>query len=195
MSRSLRCGGFTYIGVLFVVAIMGTGLALLGQMWQTAALREKESELLYVGNQYRLAIERYVRSGGGLYPRTLQDLIKDPRSIAPRRHLRQLYPDPITGTSEWAIVKAPDGGILGVHSRSEAEPLKTANFKLRDKDFERAKKYSDWKFVYAPAQAKPPAAGSPSPGAPGAGSGPAPPPSAIGPAGPGPAPSPPTLKP
>jgi len=193
MRRDVRCGGFTYLGVLFVVAIMGAGLALVGQMWQTAALREKESELLYVGNQYRVAIERYVRSGGGLYPRTLQDLIKDPRSVTARRHLRQLYPDPITGTSEWAIVKAPDGGILGVHSRSEAEPLKTANFKLRDKDFERAKKYSDWKFVYAPAlQAKPAAAASPTPGAAGPGQASSPP---VGPAGPGPAPSPPTLKP
>jgi hypothetical protein len=79
-------------------------------------------------------------SGPGLYPRTLDELLKDPRSPATRRHLRRLYPDPITRSSEWGIIKAPDGGIMGVHSRSEEAP----------QDFAAATKYSDWKFFYAP---------------------------------------------
>jgi type II secretory pathway pseudopilin PulG len=145
-----RIRGFTYLMALFVIAIAGVGLALLGDVWQTAALREQEAELLYVGNQYRRAIELYYLSGPQQYPRTLDDLLKDPRSPTIRRHLRQLYPDPITGTSEWMLVKAPDGGIMGVHSRSEKHPLKIANFKPRDKEFEAAEKYIDWKFVYAP---------------------------------------------
>ena len=181
MRSSTRCGGFTYLTALFIIAIMGAGLALLGEIWETAALREREAELLYVGNQYRLAIERYVKSGGGLYPRRLEDLIKDPRSVSPRRHLRQLYADPITGTKEWGIIKAPDGGILGVYSRSEDAPLKAANFKLRDKDLEKAKKYSDWKFFYAPAVQ---AQGQPSATAPPA-AGPAVPTAAPPTAGPG----------
>jgi hypothetical protein len=65
------------------------------------------------------------------------------------RYLRKLYPDPITG-QEWVIVKAPDGGILGVHSASEEAPFKTANFKLRDRTFDGVQKYSDWKFVFTP---------------------------------------------
>lgn len=200
----MRCGpaqrGFTYLTALFMIALIGAGLALLGEMWATAAQREKEAELLYVGHQYRRAIEQYVRSGGGLYPRNLQDLIKDPRSISPRRHLRKLYPDPITGSTEWKIVKAPDGGIMGVHSPSEEVPLKVSRFKPRDRDFEGAKKYSDWKFVYAPQQAKPgaplapPSAGSPAappgPGSPAPpplpGGGPAPPPFPSGMAAPPP---------
>src|SRR5205807_712603 len=39
-----RAGGFTYLTVLFIVAIMGIGLALAGTVWQTAALREREAE-------------------------------------------------------------------------------------------------------------------------------------------------------
>lgn len=169
MATRRRIRGFTYLAALFVVAIAGAGLALLGEVWQTAAMREKESELLYAGNQYRRAIELYYLSGPRQYPRTLEDLLKDPRSPAVRRHLRQLYPDPITGTSEWMLVKAPDGGVMGVHSRSEGQPLKIANFKLRDREFEGATKYLDWKFVYAPTlQTKPAATGAPAggPGAP-----------------------------
>jgi len=150
-----RSGGFTYMSVLFLVAIMAGGLALTGDVWHTAGMREKEAELLFVGNQYRKAIERYYLSGPQRqYPRSLEDLLKDPRQPSTVRYLRKLYPDPITG-KEWVIVKAPDGGILGVHSVSEETPFKTANFKLRDRTFEGVQKYSEWKFVFQPASAKP----------------------------------------
>ena len=150
MSLKHRAGGFTYMTILFVIAIMGVGLALVGEVWHTAAVREKEAELLYVGNQYRRAIERYYLSGPRQYPRALSDLLKDPRRPGTERYLRQLYPDPITG-KDWGIVKAPDGGIMGVHSYSEDRPLKSANFRPRDKAFEATAKYADWKFVVTPA--------------------------------------------
>ena len=161
--------GFTYMGVLFLAAIMAGGLALTGDVWHTYTTREKEAELLFVGNQYRKAIQRYYLSGPQRqYPRSLEDLLKDPRQPGTVRHLRKLYPDPITG-QEWVIVKAPDGGILGVHSTSEEPPVKIANHKARDSGFDGAQKYSDWRFIHtAP---KPPAASpgtKPPPAAPGA---------------------------
>jgi type II secretory pathway pseudopilin PulG len=144
----VRQRGFTYLTALYIVAILGAGLALTGEVWHTSAMREKEAELLHVGHQYRIAIQRYYLSGPQRqYPRSLEDLLKDPRVPGTVRHLRKLHPDPITG-KEWALVKAPDGGILGVHSPSEATPFKSANFKLRDRSFEGAQKYSDWKFVH-----------------------------------------------
>jgi type II secretory pathway pseudopilin PulG len=148
-----RAPGFTYMTVLFIVAILGGGLALTGEVWHTSAMREKEAELLHIGHQYRKAIERYYLSGPQRqYPRSLDDLLKDPRQPGTVRHLRKLHPDPITGR-DWSIVKAPDGGVLGVHSESDAAPFKTAGFKLRDRSFEGAQKYSDWKFIYQPAAA------------------------------------------
>ena len=54
-----RVAGFTYLTILFVVAFMGIGLAVAGQVWHTQAMRDREAELLYAGNQYRRAIERY----------------------------------------------------------------------------------------------------------------------------------------
>ena len=146
-----RVAGFTYMTILFIVAIMGAGLALVGEVWHTAAMREKEAELLHVGNQYRKAIQRYYLSGPRQYPRTLDDLLKDPRKPTVERYLRRLYPDPVTGRAEWGIVKAPDGGIMGVHSLSADPPLKSANFAVRDREFTGAPAYSEWKFVFTPA--------------------------------------------
>lgn len=149
--RGHRSGkGFSYLTVLFVVAILAGGLALVGEVWHTTAVREKEAELLYVGNQYRKAIERYYLNGPRQYPRNLADLLKDPRKPGTERYLRQLYSDPITGKAEWGIVKAPDGGVMGVYSLSDSKPLKTANFRPRDAAFEGAAKYSDWNFLHAP---------------------------------------------
>jgi type II secretory pathway pseudopilin PulG len=153
-----RPKGFTYLAVLFAVAILSGGLALAGEMWETSAQREREAELLFVGNQYRMAIQRYFLSGPQRqYPRSLEDLLKDPRRPGTERYLRRLYPDPITG-KEWALVKAPDGGILGVHSPSEAKPFKLGGFKARDAAFEGAQKYSDWKFIVQPTGPTPPSA-------------------------------------
>ena len=159
-----RARGFTYLAVLFIVAILLGGLALVGEMWETSARREKEAELLFIGNQYRRAIGLFYDSTpGGVkrYPRTLEDLVKDPRQLATRRHLRRLYPDPITAKNEWGIVKAPDGGILGVHSLSEEAPLKIGGFRVRDAGLEGAQKYADWKFLHTPAQQAKPAASKP----------------------------------
>ena len=55
-ARRPRHAGFTYVGLLIAVAVLGVGLAAVGQVWSTAAAREKERELLFVGNQYRAAI-------------------------------------------------------------------------------------------------------------------------------------------
>jgi type II secretory pathway pseudopilin PulG len=162
--------GFTYLTVLFIVAVITAGLALVGEVWETAAKREKEAELLFIGNEYRKAITRYYLAGKNQYPRSLEDLLKDPRQPGTVRYLRRSYLDPLTGKSDWGIVKAPDGGIAGVHSLSDQKPLKTGNFRLRDAGFESASTYADWKFVYAPVTViqgavKPPASGTAQPAA------------------------------
>ncbi|MFZ1909200.1 MAG: type II secretion system protein [Burkholderiales bacterium] len=145
--------GFTYIGVLILVAIMGVLLSLAGRVWHTEAVRGREAQLLFVGDQYREAIRRYAEAtpaGAARYPRALSDLLLDARKPEVERYLRRLYADPITGGSEWGLVKAPDGGIAGVYSLSDAKPLKQANFPPADAAFEGSGKYADWQFVYAP---------------------------------------------
>ena len=161
---SMRCqSGFAYLTALFLVAVMTTGLALLGQVWETNARREKEAELLHIGQEYRKAIERYYLAGPRQYPRQLDDLLKDPRKAGTERYLRRKYEDPVTRNNNWGIVKGPDGGVMGVHSLSELEPLKQSNFRLRDAAFEGARTYADWKFLFTPpgAVAPKPAANPP----------------------------------
>ena len=144
--------GMTYIAILFLIALHGTVLAAVGMVWHTAQKREKERELLFVGDQFRRAIRAYAQSGPGVagqLPRSLDDLIRDPRLPGIKRHLRKVFVDPMTGSMEWGLVKTPDGvGIAGVYSRSEDAPFKIANFQPDDKEFEGAARYSDWKFQY-----------------------------------------------
>ena len=159
-----RQRGFTYLTILFMLAIMTGGLALAGEVWNTSAMREKEAELLFVGNEYRKAIERYYLSGPQRqYPKNMSDLIKDPRMPGTVRYLRRLYPDPITGRDEWGLVKSADGGFAGIHSLSENKPLKSAGFAVRDATFEGKTRYSEWQFAFAPAASavKPPATPTP----------------------------------
>jgi hypothetical protein len=42
------------------------------------------------------------------------------------------------------------GGVVGVHSLSEAQPLKSANFSGADREFEGKLHYSEWVFYYQP---------------------------------------------
>jgi type II secretory pathway pseudopilin PulG len=145
--------GFTYLGVLFFVATMGIMLATAGVIWSTANQRDKERELLFIGNEFRKAIGTYYERTPGTvkrYPATLNDLLKDNRQLATVRHLRRIYPDPFTATMEWGIVPAPDNGIMGIYSLSPRATLKRANFLLRDAPFETAEKYNQWRFIYEP---------------------------------------------
>jgi len=137
--------GFTYIGLLILVAMMGIGLTLASELWQTAQKREKEQELLFVGNQFRRALAMYSAVGTGS-PRKLEELLKDPRIPGVRRYLRKIYRDPITGGTEWGLVKGPGDIITGVYSLSNEEPIKQSEFSPVDQAFKGKKKYSEWVF-------------------------------------------------
>ena len=149
-------GGFTYIGLMIVVMIIGAGLAATGTFWSHTAQRDKERELLFVGHQFRDAIESYYRRspGASVYPKTLDELVEDKRFPMPQHHLRRVYADPITGQADWVAIEAPGGaGIMGVHSPSQAAPIKRGNFDAQETVFEDARRYSDWQFFYTPPQA------------------------------------------
>lgn len=146
--------GFTFLGLMIIVAIMGVALLAVGEVWSAARQREKEQALLFVGNQFRRAITAYYVHAPNKqqpYPTSLEDLLKDPRYPTTQRYLRQMYLDPMTGSAEWGLLKKPNGGIYGVYSLSEQIPMKQNNFKLIDKDLVGKAKYTDWVFMHAPA--------------------------------------------
>jgi type II secretory pathway pseudopilin PulG len=135
---------------------MGVALAAAGEVWHVSAQREKEQELLFVGNQFRQAIKAYYEhtppQAAQRYPASLGDLLQDPRYPSVQRYLRRIYADPVNGGTEWGLVKGAGGEIMGVHSLSTSESLKKANFSVQDKVFENKAIYADWVFMYTPGQ-------------------------------------------
>jgi len=151
MSQPFRrqpcCRGYTFVWVLLVIAVMGIGAAGSAQVWSTFVQRDREAELLFVGDQYARAIAGYVAADSSrAYPRSFEDLLADRRQPVVRRHLRKPYVDPMTGSAEWGIVRVA-GGIGGVYSLSPARPMKRARFKERYLHFAEAATYADWKFA------------------------------------------------
>jgi type II secretory pathway pseudopilin PulG len=116
---------------------------------------DREAELLFRGQAYRNAIASFYQSNGA-FPRSLEDLLKDPRSVS-KRHIRALYPDPLSKDpkQEWRLVRV-GGGISGVASTSSDEPIKRANFPAGFESFAGARSYSDWVFEFTPLPEKPP---------------------------------------
>lgn len=145
--RRLASRGFTYLWVLLIIAALGAGAGATVQVWTIAGQREREAELLFVGEQYARAIASYVAADATrTYPKSFEELLADRRLPVVRRHLRRLYRDPMTGGSEWGIVRVA-GGIAGVYSRSQARPMKRAGFKERHAHFAEASTLADWKFT------------------------------------------------
>jgi len=132
--------------------------------WRTLQV-DREAELLFRGKAYRNAIQAFYQSNG-MFPRSLEDLLEDPRTPG-KRYLRSLYADPLA-KGDWTLVRASGGGISGVASSSRAEPLKRANFPREFEKFSGAKSYSEWIFEYVPPPFAKPKSGGPTlaPGAP-----------------------------
>jgi len=172
ISTGKRAGGFTYLGLLVLLFIMGMVAAAglkAGTLMQRAAA---EQELLEIGAQFSEALRSYAAAtpkGQPQQPPTLADLLKDPRFPNPRRHLRKIFVDPITGRAEWGVMYLADNkGVIGVHSLSDQRPLKLANFDARFLGLENKEKLSDWRFVMAGGEgATPPLAPGKSGDAPG----------------------------
>jgi len=130
---------------------MGILLGAAGKYWSFVSAREKEEELLFRGNQYRVAIERYYTAlpGRQVLPPNIEVLLKDERFPTHRRHLRRQYKDPITG-EEFVLIRdmLRGNGIVGVKSGSDKKPIRQKNFPDLYREFEGKEKYSEWEFKY-----------------------------------------------
>jgi type II secretory pathway pseudopilin PulG len=152
-ARGAAQRGFTYIGLLLLVAIIGFALAAAGVVWHTQAQREREQELLFIGHQFQAAIRSYYvsKSGGTMrYPQSLDDLLHDERGPEPKHHLRKLYLDPMTGAADWTLLQVDGVGITGIASSAKGKPIKQTGFAAADSTFADADCYCDWKFSFQP---------------------------------------------
>lgn len=142
-----RQAGFTYIGLLVLISLIGYLLAVAGQVAATTAQRERERELLFIGHAYREAITHYFRQNHR-YPMALAELLEfQVAGPVPAHYLRHLYPDPMTRQVDWILVPGPGDGIMGIASSSQGAPLKVAGFDDLDVGFDEAQTYRDWAFI------------------------------------------------
>jgi len=146
---SSKQSGFAYLWTLMLVAFLGAGLSIAASVYTTAAQREKERQLIFIGHEFRNALQSYYLAGGShnQYPLTLEELLKDPRFPGVKRHLRRLYVDPTTGKAEWTLVRM-QGRIVGIRPMSQQKPIKQDNFYDDDVGLARKAHYSDWVFTY-----------------------------------------------
>lgn len=148
--------GAALLTVLVLIVIVGLMAGIAGTSWQTVVQRAREQELFWRGDQFRKAIQSYYEYGSGAsrkqtgqYPAKLEDLIKDPRSLARKKHIRRLYTDPMTG-DEWELVKDKAGRIIGVRSSSALKPFRQEGFPEEYEGFAGASSYTAWEFSYVP---------------------------------------------
>ncbi len=120
-SAGLRGGrrrpGFALLLVFLMAAFVA--IALYRELPRVAfeAQRAKEQLLIDRGEQYKRAIQIFVRQNNGRYPATLDDL----ESFNNRRYLRRRYKDPMTGSDEWRLVHIGPGGML-TDSKTQKAP-------------------------------------------------------------------------
>jgi type II secretory pathway pseudopilin PulG len=146
-----RQRGLVLLALLIMLVLIGVGALGAAEVWSTAVKREREAELLFIGEQYRRAIGEYYKMSPGrrAYPPSIESLLVDERFPNPVHHLRRVYRDPMTATGEFELIKQANG-VAGVHSTSDEAPIKHAGFPIVYKPFEQAEHYSQWQFIFAP---------------------------------------------
>ncbi len=143
--------GYTYFGILFIIALIGLSLSGAAMIFQVEQQREKERELLFIGQQYIAAISSYYHAAPGgfkIYPKKMEDLLRDPRYPTVKRHLRKPWRDPLTGQDKWGLVYTQQGGIAGIYSFSNGRPLKKTGFGALEVFLANKEKYTEWRFLY-----------------------------------------------
>ncbi len=147
-----RRRGVVLLALLLAMGLMGFALMAAVEVSATARQREREQELLFAGDQYRQAIERYYWAAPPgtprLLPTSVSQLLLDDRYPQPVQHLRRPYADPF-GEPDWGFVRI-GGKLAGVHSLANVEPLKRAQFPERYAGFAVASDVSQWVFLFKP---------------------------------------------
>lgn len=147
-ARSQR--GYLMLAWLAAAALASAAASMLVTRWADELRREREQELLAVGDEIAGAIRAYALASAGSemkHPPELSDLLEDRRAFGTLRHLRRIMPDPVTRSTRWGLVRAADGGIAGVFSRSDEPPMRKTPVRLANVDLPVASRLSDWRFV------------------------------------------------
>jgi len=107
MKRRQDERGFAMLLVFLMAALIALSLYNEIPRVSLESQRAKEQLLIERGEQYKRAIQVFVRSNKK-YPSSVQEL----ESFNNHRYLRKQYVDPMTGKKEWRLVHiGPGGGV------------------------------------------------------------------------------------
>ena len=164
-------------GLLVMLGVMGILSSMLLPVWNQAAKREREAELIFRGEQYARAVELYQRRYVGANPQDFETLVE-------QRFLRRMYADPMTKDGEFRVIYfsqvadvrgEPATADRPGESTSDAtsgarttEPIRFGDdqeggvvgvVSRSDEDSLRVyndrETYDEWAFVYAPSASAP----------------------------------------
>jgi hypothetical protein len=99
--------GFAMLLVFLMAAVIAISLYIQIPRVAFDAQRQKEQLLMERGEQYKRAIQLFVRANGR-YPSKVDDL----ENFNNRRFLRHKFKDPITGKDEWRLIHINAAGVF-----------------------------------------------------------------------------------
>jgi hypothetical protein len=100
--------GFSLAALIFFAAAASIFIAAAVPSYQMQAKRAQEEELIFRGQEYARAIQKFQRRYG-VYPPSIDQLL----STNGLRFLRKQYVDPITGKEFRLLTINPDGSVTG----------------------------------------------------------------------------------
>src|SRR6185295_13132739 len=98
--------GFSLAALIFFATAASIFIAAAVPAYQMQAKRELEAELIFRGEEYTRAIQKYQRRFG-VYPSSVDQLV----STNGLRFVRKQYKDPINGKDFRLILINPDGSL------------------------------------------------------------------------------------
>ena len=108
MRKHRRDAGFSMAALIFFATAASILAAAAIPAYQMQAKREVEEELIFRGQEYTRAIQKYQRRFG-VYPTSIDQLV----STNGLRFVRRAYKDPVTGKDFRLIFINPDGSVTG----------------------------------------------------------------------------------
>ena len=163
--------GFVMSALLVSIFIMSLLLAMALPVWHHAARRERESELIFRGEQYARAIALWQRQRPGSTPQDIDTLIEE-------RFLRKRYRDPMTKDGKFQILLQSDlatisdgqmadsengserfSGQASQNSRDSVEPggvaggivgVVSASDRVSIASYNGRNRYNEWVFIHTP---------------------------------------------
>lgn len=108
MKRRRRESGFALLLVFLMAAVIAITLYMEIPRVAFESQRQKEQLLVERGEQYKLAIRRFLQANPNRWPASMDEL----ESFNNRRFLRHRYIDPMTGKDEWRLIHIQNGVLI-----------------------------------------------------------------------------------